>query len=106
MTDDGLGSERPSRAVDGRIVLLVDILVLAALLVLLALAPLAHLAAAAQPRPPDKEPQLPALTGNHPNRVVRDLPGGLPDGISVDSPADLQRIAGRALGGGGGRTFL
>jgi tetratricopeptide (TPR) repeat protein len=106
MTDDGLGSERASRPVDGRVVLLVDIFVLAALLALLAFAPLAHLAAAAQPRPPDNEPRLRALTGNHPNRVVRDLPGGLPDGLSVDRPADLQTIAGRALGRGGGRTLL
>jgi cellulose synthase operon protein C len=107
MTDNGgLGSERPSRPVGGRIVLLVDIFVLAALLVLLAFAPLAHLAAAAQPRPPDEEPRLPALTANHPNRLVRDLPGGLPDGISVDSPADLQTIAGQALGQGGGHTLL
>jgi cellulose synthase operon protein C len=106
MADDGLGFERPSRPVDGRIVLLVDILVLALLLALLAFALLAHLAAAAQPRPPDKEPQLPALTGNHPNRVVRDLPGGLPDEVSVYSPVDLQTIAGRALGQGSGRTLL
>jgi tetratricopeptide (TPR) repeat protein len=107
MTDNGgLGPERPSRSVGGRIVLLVDIFVLAALLVLLAFAPLAHLAAAAQPRPPDEEPRLPALTGNRPNRLVRDLPGGLPDGVSADRPADLQTIAGRALGQGGGHTLL
>jgi hypothetical protein len=106
MTNGGLGPERPSRPVDGRIVLLVDILVVAVLLALLAFAPLAHLAAAAQPQPPDKEPRLPALTGNHPNRRVRDLPSGLPDGVSADSPADLQAIAGRALGQGGGRTLL
>jgi hypothetical protein len=66
MTDDGPGSERPSRSVDGRIVLLVDIFVVAALLALLAFAPLAHLAAPAQPRPPNEEPRLPALTGNPP----------------------------------------
>jgi tetratricopeptide (TPR) repeat protein/Zn-dependent protease len=106
MTNGALGPERPSRPVDGRIVLLVDILVVAVLLALLAFAPLAHLAAAAQPRPPDKEPRLPALTGNHPNRRVRDLPSGLPDGVSAHSPADLQAIAGRALGQGGGRTLL
>jgi tetratricopeptide (TPR) repeat protein len=106
MTDDGLGSEGPSRPADGRLVLVVDIIVLTALLALVAFAPLAHLAAAVQPLPPSMEPRLAASTGNHPNHLVRDLPAGLPDGVTADSPADLQRIAGLALGQGGGRALL
>jgi cellulose synthase operon protein C len=106
MTDDGLGSGGPSRPVDGRLLLAVDIMVLTALLALLVFAPLAHLAAAAQPLPPEKELRLAASTGDHPDRLVRDLPAGLPDGFTADSPKDLRTIAQRALGQRGGRALL
>jgi cellulose synthase operon protein C len=106
MTDGGSGSERPDRPVDGRSVSAIDLIVATALLALLAFAPLADLAAAAQPLAPQMQPRLATLTGNQPNRLVRDLPADLPDGFTAGSPADLRAIARRALGQRGSHTLL
>ena len=106
MTDSSSGSEAPDRPINGRSVSAIDIIVATALLALLAFAPLAYLAAAAQPLAPEIQPRLPALTGNQPNRLVRDLPVGLPDGFTAGSPADLRIIARQALGQRGSHALL
>jgi cellulose synthase operon protein C len=106
MTDGGSGAEGPARPVNGRSVSAVDIIVATALLALLAVAPLAHLAAAAQPLAPETLPRLATLTGNQPNRLVRDLPADLPDGFTAGSPADLHTIARKALGERGSHRLL
>jgi tetratricopeptide (TPR) repeat protein len=106
MTDGGSGSKGPDRPVDGRLVPAIDIIVATALLVLLAFAPLARLAAAAQPLSPEEAPRLAALARNQPNRLVRDLPAGLPDGFTAGSPAHLRTIAQQALGQRGSRTLM
>jgi tetratricopeptide (TPR) repeat protein len=105
MTDDS-GSKGLDWPVGGRLGVAVDIIVVTALLALVAFAPMAHLAAAAQPLASEMEPRLAALRGNQPNRLVRDLPAGLPDGFTVGSPADLRTIAQHALGQRGSRTLL
>lgn len=106
MTDDGSGSEGSDRPVNARSVPAIDIIVATGLLALLAFAPLAHLAAAAQPLAPEIQPRLAALTGNQPNRLVRDLPADLPDGFTAGSPADLRTIARQVLGQRGSHTLL
>jgi hypothetical protein len=106
MTDGGSGSEGPDRPVNRRSVSASDLIVATALLALLAFAPLAHLAAAAQPLAPEIQPRLATLTGNQPNRLVRDLPADLPDGFTAGSPVDLRTIARQALGQRGSRRLL
>jgi len=87
-------------------ILAADGVVLVGVLALVALAPLARFAADAQPQHPADIIRLMPLPPHPHGGSLRDLPAGLPQGLTVKTPADLAALLDRALGRTGGQALL
>jgi cellulose synthase operon protein C len=85
---------------------LTDIVIGLAVVLLLGFAPAAWVAAERQARPPDPAVELADAQPTSQGPVVKELPAGIPQGITAETPESLRELAASALGEQGAERLL